>query len=147
MNHDPMMRSNAGTSAEPDLFSMVGEPTTPRARGIQIPLKRGHVAMAETSIAARREREAKGLKPQQLEVLRVVARGPCTSDDIVSATGMPANVVAPRLQELRAAGWVERVMRVDPKTGERVVLTRKTRAGTSAAVHSATASGLELLKG
>lgn len=116
------------------------------AREIDIPAKRGHAPMAETSRQARAAVVERGLKPQQIEVLRVLARGPATSDDIVSALSLPPNVVAPRLQELRTAGWVERLTTRDPGTGHEKTLTRKTRAGTSAAVHAATAAGIEELR-
>jgi len=106
-----------------------------RPRDIAIPGKRGHAPMAQTSLDARAAAEARGLKPQQLRILRYLAQAPATSDDIVSVTGLPPNVVAPRLQELRAAGWVERLE-----------TKRKTRSGTSAFVHAATASGIAELR-
>lgn len=130
---DPLARARPSTPSLFDDLSQVVGPTRPpfEAREVEIPAKRGHAPMAATSIDARRAVETR-LTPQHLRVMRVLIQlGRATSDDIVAATKMPPNVVAPRLKELRDLHWAVRLDERQP-----------TGSGASAFVHVATAEGL-----
>lgn len=130
---DPLARARPSTPSLFDELSQVVGPTKPTFAQpeIQVPAKRGHAPMAATSIDARRAVETR-LKPQQLRLMRALIQlGKATSDDLVAETGMPPNVVAPRLAELRDMRWAIRLDERQP-----------TRSGVSAFVHVATAEGL-----
>lgn len=137
---DPLARvgNDQARSTGPSLFDpppAVAGPTRPpfEPRPIEIPEKRGHAPMADTSIDAGREAKSKA-HAQHAAILRALAAGDAIADEMTEELGIPAQSMAPRLSELRDMGLVVRTEK-----------RRKTRAGVAAFVHEITEKGREAL--
>jgi len=103
-------------------------------REIQIPKRRGHVPIADTSKAARPRAAASADRAAKL-LREVHARGTATCDEIASAWAVPVHTMSGRFTEMLSRGLVER-------TGAK----RPTRSGSMASVLMLTAAGLAALQ-